>query len=61
MELEGGSISIDGQDISKVDLQQVRKKVTVIPQDPSLFSGTLRFNLDPFSQESDDRLTALLR
>jgi ATP-binding cassette, subfamily C (CFTR/MRP), member 1 len=48
MELEKGSIKIDGLEISKQHLKQLRSKITVIPQDPTLFKGTLRFNLDPF-------------
>ena len=49
-ELSSGSIEIDGINIRQVDLQKVRAKVTVIPQDPTLFTGSLRFNLDPFNQ-----------
>jgi ABC-type multidrug transport system fused ATPase/permease subunit len=47
IELESGAILIDGVDISKVDLNLLRSKVTVIPQDPTLFTGSLRFNIDP--------------
>lgn len=47
IELFTGSIKIDGVDISQVPLKVLRSKVTVIPQQPILFSGTLRFNLDP--------------
>lgn len=47
IELESGAILIDGVDISKVDLHLLRSKVTVIPQDPTLFIGSLRFNIDP--------------
>ena len=47
IELLEGSIEIDQVDIQKIDLQLLRQKITVIPQDPALFSGSLRFNLDP--------------
>jgi ATP-binding cassette, subfamily C (CFTR/MRP), member 1 len=53
LELEAGQILIDGIDISKVDLQILRSKITVIPQDPTLFTGSLRFNVDPLSEHSD--------
>lgn len=44
-----GMITIDGQDISKLNLNYLRSRITVIPQDPILFKGTLRYNLDPGS------------
>ena len=47
IEIMGGSIKVDGIDIQSVDLQSLRSKITVIPQDPTMFCGTLRFNLDP--------------
>ena len=50
VELAGGKIEIDGVDISKIDLTVLRSQITMIPQDPILFSGTLRFNLDPFDE-----------
>ncbi|XP_041776331.1 multidrug resistance-associated protein 1 isoform X11 [Anopheles merus] len=54
IESAGGSIVIDGQDISQLGLHALRSRLTIIPQDPVLFSGTLRINLDPFNAHSDD-------
>ncbi|XP_052898371.1 multidrug resistance-associated protein 1 isoform X3 [Anopheles moucheti] len=54
IESAGGSIVIDGQDISQLGLHSLRSRLTIIPQDPVLFSGTLRINLDPFNAHSDD-------
>lgn len=48
-----GTIRIDGIDISKLGLHNLRQRLTIIPQDPVLFSGTLRSNLDPFDKLSD--------
>uniref|UniRef100_A0A915D418 Uncharacterized protein n=1 Tax=Ditylenchus dipsaci TaxID=166011 RepID=A0A915D418_9BILA len=48
-----GSIIIDGIDIGTLGLHDLRSNITIIPQDPVLFSGTLRFNLDPFNRHSD--------
>ena len=51
-EQESG-IHIDGADIREVGLFTLRSQLTIIPQDPVMFCGTLRYNLDPFSQYSD--------
>lgn len=59
-ELEG-RISIDGQDTSTLGLRDLRSKISIIPQDPVLFSQTIRFNLDPFSQCQDSVLRDALR
>ncbi|KAJ0175661.1 hypothetical protein K1T71_008820 [Dendrolimus kikuchii] len=51
-----GTIKIDGIDISKIGLHQLRSRITIIPQDPVLFSGTLRMNLDPFEAYTDEQI-----
>jgi ABC-type multidrug transport system fused ATPase/permease subunit len=60
VELFGGCIVIDGVDIGKCDLQKLREKVTVIPQDPTLFTGSLKFNLDPYDTVPSQRIEELL-
>ena len=42
-------------------MQDLRETVTQIPQDPTLFKGSLRYNLDPFNKESDERIEALIK
>ncbi|KAJ6893401.1 ABC transporter C family member 12-like isoform X4 [Populus alba x Populus x berolinensis] len=53
VELERGEITIDGCDITKFGLTDLRRALSIIPQSPVLFSGTVRFNLDPFSEHND--------
>ena len=53
VELSGGKIEINGIDIAKIPLEELRRNITMIPQDPIMFSGTLRFNLDPFDETND--------
>uniref|UniRef100_A0A8C6A9N2 Multidrug resistance-associated protein 1 n=1 Tax=Marmota marmota marmota TaxID=9994 RepID=A0A8C6A9N2_MARMA len=55
-----GEIIIDGVNIAKIGLHNLRFKITIIPQDPVLFSGSLRMNLDPFSQYSDEEVWTAL-
>ncbi|XP_054913516.1 ATP-binding cassette sub-family C member 3 isoform X4 [Poeciliopsis prolifica] len=54
LEAAGGEITIDGVRISEIGLHDLRSKLTIIPQEPVLFSGTLRMNLDPFEKYSDE-------
>ncbi|KAL4216368.1 hypothetical protein ACF0H5_024095 [Mactra antiquata] len=56
IESAGGSILIDGLDISKIGLHDLRNKLTILPQDPVIFSGTLRSNLDPFLRYNDESI-----
>ncbi|KAJ3144839.1 hypothetical protein HDU89_007726 [Geranomyces variabilis] len=49
----GSSIKIDGLDTRSIPLEDLRRAIAIIPQDPTLFSGTFRSNLDPFSEYSD--------
>ena len=60
MELESGQILIDGQNICQSSLQQLRRNITIIPQDPTLFTGTLRFNIDPEGKSTDKEIVDLL-
>ncbi|XP_058240892.1 canalicular multispecific organic anion transporter 1 isoform X4 [Hemibagrus wyckioides] len=60
MEAAEGRIVIDGVDISTLGLHALRSRLTIIPQDPVLFSGTLRMNLDPFEAFSDDDIWKVL-
>ncbi|KAF9945731.1 hypothetical protein BGZ70_003646, partial [Mortierella alpina] len=51
-----GQIFVDGIDISTLGLYDVRSRFSIIPQDPVLFAGTIRFNLDPLGTKSDQEL-----
>ena len=54
------SISIDGVDIREVGLYTLRSQLTIIPQDPVMFCGTLRYNLDPFTLYTDQEIWNVL-
>ena len=61
VELSGGSINIDGINIAQVGLKDLRTRLAIIPQDPTLFRGTIRSNLDPFNEHTDLELWSALR
>eukprot|EP00949_MAST-11_sp_MAST-11-sp1_P004080 g4080.t1 len=56
LEVEAGKILLDGIDVSKVPLQRLRSCLSCIPQEPVLFAGTIRSNLDPFLEYNDDAI-----
>ncbi|XP_077533575.1 ATP-binding cassette sub-family C member 5-like [Haemaphysalis longicornis] len=59
-ELESGRILLDGRNIATLGLHELRSAIAVIPQDPVLFQGTVRYNLDPMSANTDEELWAAL-
>lgn len=61
LEAEEGKIIIDGVDISKIGLHDLRENITIVPQDPTLFTGTIRSNLDMFGLYTDEEIFAALR
>jgi ATP-binding cassette, subfamily C (CFTR/MRP), member 1 len=60
VELSSGQIVLDDVDIQTLGLRRLRSSIAVIPQDPVLFSGTVKSNLDPFDQFDRERLMDVL-
>ena len=60
VEPAGGKIIVDGIDISTIGLHDLRSRFGIIPQDPTLFNGTVRYNSDPLSQHSDQEIWEVL-
>ncbi|KAJ2613753.1 hypothetical protein H4S08_002033 [Coemansia sp. RSA 1365] len=61
IEASSGKILVDDVDIAAIGLEELRRNITIIPQDPVLFNGTIRFNLDPFEEYPDELLLDALR
>uniref|UniRef100_A0A8C7VU89 ABC-type glutathione-S-conjugate transporter n=1 Tax=Oncorhynchus mykiss TaxID=8022 RepID=A0A8C7VU89_ONCMY len=60
LEAAKGAIYIDGVNIAEIGLHDLRSRITIIPQDPVLFSGSLRMNLDPFDTYTDEEIWSSL-
>ena len=61
VELSGGSITIDGIDLSTIPRQEIRERVTGVAQDPFLIKGSVRLNADPNGTATDDAISDALR
>ncbi|KAJ2357491.1 hypothetical protein GGF43_001425, partial [Coemansia sp. RSA 2618] len=61
IEATSGQVVLDGVDIAQIGLNRLRQSIATIAQDPVLFNGTVRFNLDPFNDYPDELLTDALR
>lgn len=59
--LSSGQIKIDDVDISTVGLHNLRRRLTILPQNPQLFAGTIRYNLDPLEVNSDEDIFTALK
>ena len=56
VELAAGQIMIDGINISVLGLHNLRSRLSIIPQDPTMFEGTVRSNLDPLEEYTDEKI-----
>jgi len=56
-----GMINLDGENVSELGLHHLRQNVTIIPQDPTLFTGTIKTNIDPFNKYTDEQIAETLK
>ena len=61
VEIESGSYEMGGCDARQMGLHTLRKNLSVLPQTPFLFKGTIRMNLDPFNTKTEDELKAAIQ
>lgn len=61
LNLDGGSISIDGVDLRKLPHEYVRSRLVALPQDSYIFDGTVRLNVDPTKTASDEQILDVLK
>ncbi|KAL1841897.1 hypothetical protein VTJ49DRAFT_6419 [Mycothermus thermophilus] len=61
LEADEGRILIDDVDIGEIGLRDLREAITIVPQDPTLFMGTIRSNLDPFNLHTDEEIFTVLQ
>ena len=61
VEIEQGHILIDGQDTKDIELASLRRQITIIPQESALFEGTLKYNLDPEGNASEQDMLRMIK
>ena len=59
-DVQEGDVIIDGININDISLQELRSRIAIIPQEPTLFSGTLKRNLDPLNEKTDEEIWSAL-
>jgi ABC-type multidrug transport system fused ATPase/permease subunit len=59
-DIHGGTITIDGIDLATLSRESVRQKLNVMPQDAMILSGSVRFNIDPSGEQSDEEILSAL-
>jgi len=60
-DIDEGSIIIDGVNVSQIGLEDLRTRIALIPQEPVLFTGSVRFNLDPFDEHTDEEVWEVIK